>query len=49
MSFIIEGDLNRNEHPFFIPGNEDVLYRRFRELYADRFTYRLSSGSVNDK
>jgi len=44
MSFIIQGDLNRNEHPFFGQGNEDVLYRRFRELYEDRFTYRISSN-----
>jgi hypothetical protein len=44
MSFIIEGDLSQNENLFFGQNKEDVLYRRFNELYADKFSYRLSSN-----
>jgi hypothetical protein len=44
MSFIIEGDLGRNEALFFGQNNQDRLYRRFQEIYADQFTYRLSSN-----
>ena len=44
MSFIIEGDLGRNENMFFGQNSQDPLYRRFEELYGDQFFYRISSN-----
>ena len=46
MSFIIKGDLGKNEDLFFGQNSQDLLYRRFHELYQDHFSYRLSSNKT---
>jgi hypothetical protein len=46
MSFIIEGNLGKNEDLFFGQNKQDMLYRRFQEIFTDRFSYRLSSNKT---
>lgn len=46
MSFIIEGNLGKDESLFFGHNNQDSLYRRFQEIFADRFSFRLSSNKT---